>query len=241
MTSDSWWRFYNTAPDHPKILRLTDAQFRGWAILNSLASKMGGVIPDDMVLIAMALRKTAAKALDLVTALLAATLLDRVEGGYAPHNWNEKQFKSDVSTERVKRFREKKRNVSETDQRQSTETETETEKKESIPRAPSRFGEFWDVCPKKVGKAKAQTLFDKAAKHTSPDLIITAMRGYATSRVGEDAQYTVHPATWLFQRRWEDQEIPGVTVLKQNAFNSPEELENQRRQYEEAYGKKAPY
>jgi len=117
---DTWWRFYNTAPDHPKILRLTDAQFRAWTILTCVASKLGGVIPDDMVLIAMALRKTAGKARELVDALLAAILLDRVEGGYVPHNWNEKQYKSDVSTERVKRFRKRK----ETLERKGPETET---------------------------------------------------------------------------------------------------------------------
>lgn len=124
MASDSWFRFYNTAPDSPKVLLLTDAQFRAWVMLLSLASKLGGVIPGSIDLIAKTLRKPAQKAADTIQVLLSAGLLDATDAGYEPHNWNERQFKSDTSTPRVKRFRAKSRNVSETPQRQSTETES---------------------------------------------------------------------------------------------------------------------
>ncbi len=39
-------------------------------------------------------------------------LLDKKFGKYTPHNWFKRQYKSDISTERVKRHRQKKRNVS---------------------------------------------------------------------------------------------------------------------------------
>jgi hypothetical protein len=55
--------------------------------------------------------------------LHAAGLLDKTETGFTPHNWNGRQYKSDVSTERVKRFRQHKRNVSST----VTETAPETD------------------------------------------------------------------------------------------------------------------
>lgn len=210
MAGDSWWRFYNTATDHPKVLLLTDAQFRAWVTLNSLASKMGGDIPDDMALIAMTLRKTVGKARDIVQVLLSAVLLDKTETGYRPHNWNEKQFKSDVSTDRVKRFRDKKRNVSETPHRQSTESETETENK-LLPRAlRAEFdGSFWPICPRKVGKDKAFKAFSKARKTTELAVLVEGMRRYALSRDGQEEQYTAHPSTWLAAGRWADEAASG--------------------------------
>jgi hypothetical protein len=48
----------------------------------------------------------------------------------SPHNWDKRQYKSDVSTERVKRFRNGKRNVSETPPETEADTENRTERKE---------------------------------------------------------------------------------------------------------------
>jgi hypothetical protein len=47
-----------------------------------------------------------------ITKLVRGGLLDNNDGVFSPHNWNGRQYKSDGSTERVKRFREKHRNVS---------------------------------------------------------------------------------------------------------------------------------
>jgi len=70
-----------------------------------------GILPllDD---IAIQLRVTAAKATEIIAALVKSGLIDKTETGFAPHNWNGRQYKSDVSTSRVKRFRERERNVS---------------------------------------------------------------------------------------------------------------------------------
>lgn len=207
MASDSWFRMYNTAVDHPKVMMLTDSQFRAWVQLMSLASKMGGTIPPDMPLIAATLRKTLGKARDTVQALQSAVLLDPVNaGGWVPHNWNEKQFKSDVSTPRVKRFRDKHRNVSETPNRQSTETEAETEKKVTPRAMRAEFDEsFWPVCPKKVGKEQAFKAFLKARKANDLAVLVDGMRRYALSRDGQEDQYTAHPSTWLAAGRWADE------------------------------------
>jgi hypothetical protein len=129
---------YNTAVDHPKVMMLTDANFRAWVRLMSLASKLDGKIPADMPLIATTLRKPAGKAADIVQVLQSAVLLDPVEGeGWVLHNWKEKQFKSDVSTGRVRAFRERYRNVSETAQRQSTETESKKKERAASAAVPA--------------------------------------------------------------------------------------------------------
>ena len=73
------------------------------------------------------LRVKEGEAAKRVQALKDAGLLDEDETGVSPHNWDARQFKSDVSTDRVKRFRQRcgneKRNVSVT----ASETETESD------------------------------------------------------------------------------------------------------------------
>lgn len=205
MASDTWFRFYNTAPDHPKALMLTDWQFRAWVTLLSMASKMGGTIPDAVTMIAAALRKTPQKANDTLQVLLSAGLIDKVEGGYEPHNWTTKQFKSDVSTERVKRFRNGLKRSDETagGNGPETETKTETERKKKAARM-ARFNEFWLVCPKKTGKGAAEKAWLKAQDLADADTIIAGMRGYANTCSGKDSTFIKTPAPWLNERRWED-------------------------------------
>lgn len=100
----------------------------------------------------------------------------------------------------------------------------------------SRFAEFWDACPLKVGKGAAETLFTKACKSgADPELMIAAMRGYAREQQGTEKKFIAHPRTWLFQRRWEDEGAAKPSAV--TAFNSPEELAFQARMKEQAYGK----
>jgi hypothetical protein len=117
-----WFRFYDDAINDPKVLRLSDELYRAWTILLCFASKHEGKLPpaDD---IAIALRVKPSKVYEWITKLVGGGLIDKTETGFEPHNWNGRQYKSDVSTERVKRFRNGKRNVSET----ASETAPEAE------------------------------------------------------------------------------------------------------------------
>lgn len=205
MASDSWFRMYNTAVDHPKTMMLSDAHFRAWIRMLSFASKMDGHIPPDMPLIAQTLRKSVAKANDIIQVLLSAVLLDiHPDGGWVPHNWKTKQFKSDVSTDRVKAFRERSRNVSGTDHRQSTETETKRKKKDN---ALVRFDEFWAVCPKKTSRGSAEKAWIKATSLTTPDILIAAMDAYRATCGGKDGAFIKTPGPWLNEKKWLDEGI----------------------------------
>lgn len=207
---DTWWRFYNTAPDHPKVLQLSDAQFRAWVSLNCLASKLGGSLPNNLELLAKSLRKSEAKTNELLDVLLGLILLDRMEdGSYKPHNWAKKQFISDVSTARVKRFRERHGNVSETHHRQRHSTE----KKESKTAPLGRFDEFWLVCPKKTGRGAAEKAWIKALSLAEAQTLIDAMRGYAAIAAKLDKAFIKTPGPWLNEKRWLDEGIaPAETV-----------------------------
>jgi len=108
-----WFRFYDDAINDPKILKLSEDLRWHWVAVLCIASKHDGILP-DMGDIAIMLRMSRARANTLFIQLAAAGLLDRTETGFVPHNWNGRQYKSDVSTERVKRFRKGKGNVSST-------------------------------------------------------------------------------------------------------------------------------
>ena len=108
-----WFRFYDDAINDPKILRLSEAMRWHWMALLCVASKNNGVLP-SVADIALMLRKTVSQTNTILLGLVIAGLIDETEAGYEPHNWNGRQYKSDVSTDRVKRFRKRERNVSET-------------------------------------------------------------------------------------------------------------------------------
>ncbi len=100
-----WFRFYNETLNDPKILRMPEALRWNWVAMLSVASINGGTLPhvED---IALHMRKTVEDVEELLSDLVARELIDEVgDGLFAPHNWKNRQYKSDVSTERVKRFR----------------------------------------------------------------------------------------------------------------------------------------
>ena len=127
-----WFRMYETLLDDPKVQRLRPDLFKTWVNLLALTCRHDGRLPpaDD---IAFALRVSRKQVAAWLYGLTEAGLLDRHGDSYEPHNWASRQFKSDVSAERVRRHRERHRNaacnVTETPSESETETETETEKK----------------------------------------------------------------------------------------------------------------
>jgi hypothetical protein len=119
-----WFRVYDDLVDDPKVQRLDPTLFKALINLWCLASANDGVFPpiDE---IAFKLRTKTEKAQGLLNELRAAGLVADDERGARPHNWDERQFISDVSTSRVKRFRERSRNVSSAVSETAPDTETE--------------------------------------------------------------------------------------------------------------------
>ena len=73
------------------------------------------------------------------------------------------------------------------------------------------FDRFWEAYPRKEGKPKAKTVFDKL----KPDegllqrMLDSIERWKRTDQWQEDGgRYIPHPSTWLNQRRWEDEPMP---------------------------------
>lgn len=75
---------------------------------------------------------------------------------------------------------------------------------------PDGFAEFWAAYPKKVGKGAAEQSFKKAriGSQLIPVVLASVQRHIACEAWRKDGgQYIPNPATWLNQRRWEDEPL----------------------------------
>lgn len=125
-----WFRLYDELLDDPKVQRLSGDDFKAWVNILCLSSRHAGVLP-PIVDIAFALRADPRKAAAIVARLTDAGLIDSTEGALSPHKWGERQYKSDVSTDRVKQFRQRKKAVAgngdETFHATAPDTDTDTD------------------------------------------------------------------------------------------------------------------
>jgi len=206
-----WFRFYDDALNDPKVQLLEPKLFKAWVNLLCLASQHDGLIP-SMTDVSFALRTSETEAGRIIDGLISAGLIDQIEEHLQPHNWRARQFKSDGSTERVKRFRKRFRNVSsavsETGPDTDTDTDTEVSKKDTRARGALScalaFDDFWKAWPNKVGKPAALKAFKSAINHgTDPGEIQRGITDYIRDKPPD--RPWLNPATFLNQNRWEDE------------------------------------
>lgn len=108
-----WFRLYNEVLEDPKVQKLPPETFKFWINILCLSSKSDGKLP-SLEDISFALRLPLDETKEAFHACQKALLIDEQPNQhgstYAPHNWRKRQYKSDTSTERVKRFRNGQRN-----------------------------------------------------------------------------------------------------------------------------------
>ncbi len=224
-----WFRFYNNAVHDPKVQRLPGEKFKAWINLLCIASENDGILPDLRDLCHI-LRLSETRVSCILNDLCEIGLLDPVEVenapmSYEPHNWAERQFKSDTSNQRVSRYRQRKRNVTPSvtpvtcnvtpavtvtaPEQSRTDTESEQSRKKEtrevalVSVGPSEFEIFWAAWPEKVGKADAVKKFASARKRASLEEILGGVHRYILHKPPE--RPWLNPATFLNQNRWEDQ------------------------------------
>jgi len=131
--SKPWIRLYTNVPDNAKVQRLPPALFKFWINCLCLYGDKGYFPTIDTISWKMKISEKVA--LKNIRDLIDAHLFDEEPGdkgfedilfdALTPHDWDELQFESDSSTERVKkhrdRFRKQKRNVSVTPPEAETE------------------------------------------------------------------------------------------------------------------------
>jgi len=135
-----WFRLYIDVLDDPKVQKLPPDLFKFWINILCLASKHDGKLPsiDD---ISFALRLPLHETELAFHSLEKAKLISEYNGGKTPHNWRKRQYKSDTSTDRVKRFRNARRNVAVTPP--DTDTDTDTEQSKNIIKKPKIIIPAW--------------------------------------------------------------------------------------------------
>ena len=87
---------------------------------------------------------------------------------------------------------------------------------------PEGFQEFWSEYPK--GKPRQPALKSWRSLAPDPELrqkIMAGLEAHKRSKQWQDPQYIPHPATWLNQRRWED-EVGAPAAAKAKPDYSPE-------------------
>jgi hypothetical protein len=106
-----------------------------------------------------------------------------------------------------------------------TETEVETEKNISSKsnfRSASlaEFDQFWAEYPRKEGKGAAEKAWEKASKLAEAETIFADLRG---RQWNPDPKFIPLPATYLNQRRWEDEQpTPRLTMAQELARKAAE-------------------
>ncbi|WP_342711525.1 hypothetical protein AAFG13_06695 [Bradyrhizobium sp. B124] len=176
--SNPWFRMHRATINDPKVMRLPEVMRWRWAAMLCLTSD-DGLLP-SVADIAFSLRISEDDAAATLRHLHAAVLFDEIEPGvYAAHNWEAHQYKSDSSTARVQKHRDKlkqqgnvsseERNVSVTPPEQNRAEQKHSSR--SVDRSasepeqidleeaiaakrgaePSRFDEFWQAYPRRDG------------------------------------------------------------------------------------------
>lgn len=209
-----WFRYYDDTINEPKVLKLSDALFRVWVGVLCVASKHGGTLPsiaDTALLLRMKPERLAVQ----LAALTKAELIDNDETGLHPHNWNARQYKSDVSNDRVKRYRDRHRNdecnVTETPSETESDTEAEQNRNKKAPAADPLIGEFaiwYAEYPLKKGRGQALKAFRSVRKSVDLATLIAGAVRYANDPA-RDPKFTKHPATWLTGECWLDEPSKG--------------------------------
>ena len=130
-------------------------------------------------------------------------------------NWH--KYQGDLSTHRVKRYRDKKSfHETENETPKKRREERRGEESNKPPLTPlkqdciSTFNIFWNSYPKKIAKDNALRVWKKITPTNS--LVEKIMRGLEKAKTSDqwrrdNGKYIPHPATWLNGRRWDDEYI----------------------------------
>lgn len=110
---------------------------------------------------------------------------------------------------------------------------SEEQSKEIIVEWNLAFEDFWNLYPRKVGKAAARSAFAKACMALgAPNVVLEGARRYRDDPNRVEA-FTAHPTTWLNAGRWEDDPLP-ERVLSAAETKARDEAEYAARKAREA-------
>lgn len=181
-----WFRMYSDILDDPKVQKLPPDLFKAWVNLLCLASRHDGVLP-DMEDIAFALRLSQEVTRDIVVTLSQRGLLDD-ENGLAPHNWAERQFKSDTAEDARERKRKQRAR-----EKEQTKAEDVTE---------CHSDSHSEVTPPDTEQNRTeQSRAEQTGAHTEGEEFSKEVQGYLDSRTDDLTHWEVQ---FLISIKWAD-------------------------------------
>jgi hypothetical protein len=195
-----WLRLYESVLDDPKVQKLPDSAFRAWVNLLCLAARTDGLINVDVSNIAFSLRKSEQKTREILQILQSGGLLIRSENGWKPHNWDKWQYKSDVSTERVRAFRKRHETVSVTppDTEQNRAEESNTPRVLDAPKRKSKHS-LPDIFPLQADKDWAIAFWLKRGRVDLCNGLedeVSKFRDHHAAKLTNSADWSASWRTW---------------------------------------------
>ena len=131
-----WLRLYRKIVESMKVHDLRPELFKPWVMLLACTDDDGNL--PSVSQLAFKLRQSETRIEAWLIALVNLRFIDKTATGYIAHDWTDWNFDSDVSTERVKRFREQQRNALDTD------TDSEGDKEPTLKRG-TRLVEGFEI------------------------------------------------------------------------------------------------
>lgn len=163
-----WFRMYDEMLDDPKVQMLSPELFKTWINLLAVASRNNGILP-TVEKLSFALRVSKHEMQSRIEELVLAELIDiRADKKLEPHNWQQRQWKSDDSAERVRKHRASKQSrnddvtVTVTPPEADTETDTEADNLALAPSARAEGSSFNNFGFGKPSRCVSQRLRSKA-------------------------------------------------------------------------------
>lgn len=213
-----WFRLYSEILDDPKIQKLSDSEFRKFIYLMCFACELdqAGHIPYPNNEIAWRLRCDDVTMCDALVTLQKLKITSQNDSGIVINHWKKRQYKSDTSVERTRRYRERKKSV--TSQKRHTKRHSDALEQIQIqnitPISPKGddglFDLFWLNYPNKKGKTAALKAWKKIKKPTE---VIEKIKKVLPEQIESESwtknngQFIPMPATYLNQGRWDDETI----------------------------------
>lgn len=205
-----WFRLYTEFATDPKVQMMDEALQRRLVMLFCLqCSGDLETLSDDEIAFALRITKEA----------LHETFHAFHERGFLDENnrisnWDKRQYRSDTSTGRVRKFREKSKSTQdETFQKQDETVSVTVPDTEQIQKEVYRGAslEFWKLYPKRKGANPKIKALDKfvacCIKEGSAEPILAGARHYAKAAKQQNiinTPYVAQAITWLNQQRWKD-------------------------------------
>ncbi len=245
-----WFRMYVDFLNDAKMVKLAFEDQRHF--IGLLALKSDGALDDedcdsDLLdrIVAQRLWIDHAIIREVKKRLIAAGLID---DRWQPIAWERRQFSSDSSAERTRRYRERNAKRPSTPETASpkrhsdcaeayTDADTDGEAEKELS-ADAAFDVFWSAGMVKTGRKSARKAFDAALKREKrkPGEFAEALAKDVKRRIerGQFGFESLHPSTYLNGNRWEDDmpkakgARPGVAAItsQQRSFKDVDYGEN---------------